>query len=169
MTFKAKIMDEAQMRRAVIRMSHDIIEQNRDVENLVLMGVQARGMALAKQIAKIMAAVEEKEFPVFFLDITGNIPINPGVNLAFKDANVILVDDVLHTGRSVRAALDVLAKAGGPKTVRLAALIDRGVRNVAMEPQFTGKALSPEKDELVSVSVLEVDGRDGVEIYSMND
>jgi pyrimidine operon attenuation protein/uracil phosphoribosyltransferase len=169
MTFKAKIMDDAQMRRAIIRMSNGVIEAGRSAENVILMGVQARGMALAKEIAKIIEAVEDKKVPVVFLDIKSSTPLNPGLTVNLKDSHIILVDDVLHLGRACRVALDILTKAGEPKTIQLAVLIDRGIRSVPLEPSYVGKTLPPEKDELVSVSVMEVDGRNGVETYSLND
>jgi len=180
MRFKAKIMDEAQVRRAIIRMSHEIIEHNRGVENVVLIGILTRGLPLANEIAKVIMTVEEKEIPVGSLDITlyrdDFSPIagapkckKPNLPFSVEGANIILVDDVLYTGRTVNAALDILTKTGTPKTVQLAVLVDRGNRSLPIGANYVGRVLPMSDDELVSVSVYESDGKTGVEIYSTSD
>lgn len=180
MRFKAAIMDEAQMRRALIRMSHEIIEKNRGVENVILVGIQRRGVPLAKQIADIIQKVEGREVPVGILDITlyrddlSLIAEHPQIKntdlpFAIAGANVILVDDVLYTGRTTRAAMEAMSEMGRPKTVQLAVLIDRGGRELPIGPDYVGKVLPCSRDELVSVNVAEIDNVNSVEIYSLND
>jgi len=178
MRFKAKVMDEQQIRRAVIRMSHEIIEHNRGVEKMLLVGIQRRGLPIARAIAKVIQTVEGNHIPVGSLDITlyrddlsliAELPQIKKTELPFSitDANIILVDDVLYTGRTIRAALEVLAECGRPKTVQLAVLIDRGNRELPICANYVGKNLPTSHDELVSVNVPEIDGCSGVEIYSM--
>ena len=180
MRFKTKVMDEMQMRRAIIRMSHEIIEHNRGAESLFLVGIQRRGLPLAREIAKVIFDVEGKEIPVGALDITlyrddlsliAELPQIKKTDLPFSitEADIILVDDVLYTGRTARAALEVLAESGRPKTIQLAVLIDRGNRELPIGANYVGKTLPTSHDELVSVNVTEIDGSSSVEIYSMND
>ncbi|MCL2798220.1 MAG: bifunctional pyr operon transcriptional regulator/uracil phosphoribosyltransferase PyrR, partial [Firmicutes bacterium] len=169
MRFKAKIMDEQQIRRAVIRMAHEIIERNRGAMQVYLVGIQRRGLPLAKEIAKVIRAVEGINIPVGSLDITlyrddlsmiAELPQIKKTDLPFSitDANIILVDDVLYTGRTIRAALEVLAECGRPRTVQLAVLIDRGNRELPIGGDYVGKVLPTSRDELVSVNVPEIDG-----------
>lgn len=179
MRFKENILDEANLRRTLIRMSHEIIERNRGLENLVLVGIQRRGLFLAREIAQIIKAVENKTIPVGALDITfyrddlsliSELPQTKGTDLPFAitDANIILVDDVLYTGRTVRAAMDALAEAGRPKTIRLAVLIDRGSRELPIGADFIGKTVTVSNDELVTVSVPGIDGASRVDIYTLD-
>ncbi|MCL2062487.1 MAG: bifunctional pyr operon transcriptional regulator/uracil phosphoribosyltransferase PyrR [Firmicutes bacterium] len=176
MKFKAQVMDEMQVRRAVIRMSHEIIEHNRGVENVLLIGIQRRGLPIAKEIASVIRAVEGKDIPVGAIDITlyrddfsqlTDLPQIKDTHLPFsiENANIILVDDVLYTGRTTRAALEVLTQAGRPKTVQLAVLVDRGYRELPIGANYVGKSVPSLRDELVSVSVPEIDGKSCVEIY----
>lgn len=180
MRFKAAILDEAQMRRALIRMSHEIIEKNRGIDNVVLIGIQRRGVPLAQQIAEIIKTVEGSTVPVGFLDITlyrddlsliSEHPQIKSTDLPFSitNANVILVDDVLYTGRTTRAAMEALSENGRPKTVQLAVLIDRGGRELPIGADYVGKVLPCSKDEIVSVNVAEIDKVNSVEIYCLND
>ena len=180
MKFKAAIWDEAQMRRALIRMAHEIIERNRGVETVALVGIQRRGVVLARQLADIIRTVEGIEVPVGVLDITlyrddlSTIAEHPqikGTDLPFTvtNAHLILVDDVLYTGRTVRAALEAMGEMGRPKSVQLAVLIDRGGRELPIGADYVGKALPCSHDELVSVNVAGIDKTVGVEIYSMKD
>ena len=180
MRFKAKVMDETQVRRAVIRMAHEIIEHNRGIEKMYLIGIQRRGLPLAMELARVIKAVEGIDIPVGSLDITlyrddlSTIAELPQINktdlpFSITDADIILVDDVLYTGRTIRAALEVLAECGRPKTVQLAVLVDRGNRELPIGANFVGKVVPSSHEELVSVNVPEIDGTSSVEIYSMKD
>lgn len=179
MRLKATIMDEAQMRRALIRMAHEIIECNHGAENVVLVGIQRRGVPLAKAIAEIIKAVDGVEVPVGILDITlyrDDLSLvaehpqikNTDIPFMLMGANVILVDDVLYTGRTIRAAMEAIADCGRAKTIQLAVLIDRGGRELPIGANYIGKVLPSSRDELVSVNVKEIDNSDSVEIYSLN-
>lgn len=179
MRLKNTIMDESQMRRALIRMAHEIIEFNRGIDNLVLIGIQRRGVPLAKQLAEIINAVEGEPVPVGILDITlyrddlsmvSEHPQIKNTDLPFNimGSNVVLVDDVLYTGRTVRAAMEALTELGRAKTVQLAVLIDRGCRELPIGANYVGKEVPTSKNELISVSVKDIDGIDSVEIYSMD-
>ncbi|WP_288054046.1 bifunctional pyr operon transcriptional regulator/uracil phosphoribosyltransferase PyrR [Caloranaerobacter azorensis] len=165
---KAVIMDEKAMIRATTRIAHEIIERNKGVEDLVLVGIKTRGIPFAKRLAKKIYEIEGKEVPVLTLDITlyrddlTEIDVNPVVGatefeIDITDKIVVLVDDVLYTGRTVRAALDALVDKGRPKKVQLAVLIDRGHRELPIRPDFVGKNVPTSKLEVVSVKFEEVD------------
>lgn len=162
-------MDEKAIIRATTRIAHEIIEKNKGVEDLVLVGVKTRGIPFAKRLAKKIFEIEGKEVPVLTLDITlyrddlTEIDTNPVVEdtkfeLDITGKIVVLVDDVLYTGRTVRAALDALVDKGRPKKVQLAVLIDRGHRELPIRPDFVGKNVPTSKLEVVSVKFEEVDG-----------
>ncbi len=179
MRFKAAIMNEEEMRRALIRIGHEMIERNRGVDNLVLVGIQRRGVPLAAALRKIIADVEGKEVPCGSLDITlyrddysliDDHPHIKGTDLPFSvtGANVVLVDDVLYTGRTMRAAMEAIGGMGRPKTIQLAVLIDRGGRELPIGANYVGKVLPTSRNELVSVNVKQTDGKDGVDIYSID-
>ncbi len=179
MRFKASIMSEDEMRRALIRMGHEIIERNRGVNNLVLVGIQRRGVPLAAEIKSIIADVEKAEVPTGSLDITlyrddlsliSEHPQIKGTDLPFSitGTNVVLVDDVLFTGRTIRAAMEALSEMGRPKTVQLAVLIDRGGRELPIGANYVGKVLPTSHSELVSVNVKDIDGKNCVDIYSLD-
>ncbi|QIB28126.1 bifunctional pyr operon transcriptional regulator/uracil phosphoribosyltransferase PyrR [Caloranaerobacter azorensis] len=168
MKTKAVIMDEKAMIRATTRIAHEIIERNKGVEDLVLVGIKTRGIPFAKRLAKKIYEIEGKEVPVLTLDITlyrddlTEIDVNPVVGatefeIDITDKIVVLVDDVLYTGRTVRAALDALVDKGRPKKVQLAVLIDRGHRELPIRPDFVGKNVPTSKLEVVSVKFKEVD------------
>ncbi|KGG81102.1 bifunctional pyrimidine regulatory protein PyrR uracil phosphoribosyltransferase [Caloranaerobacter azorensis H53214] len=168
MKTKAVIMDEKAMIRATTRIAHEIIERNKGVEDLVLVGIKTRGIPFAKRLAKKIYEIEGKEVPVLTLDITlyrddlTEIDVNPVVGatefeIDITDKIVVLVDDVLYTGRTVRAALDALVDKGRPKKVQLAVLIDRGHRELPIRPDFVGKNVPTSKLEVVSVKFEEVD------------
>ena len=180
MRFKNNIMDAQQIRRTLIRMSHEIIEKNRGVDRIIFVGIQRRGVAIAQDLAQIIKAVENEDIPVGAIDITlyrddltleTEIPQVNETDLPFPitDSNVIIVDDVLYTGRTVRAAMEAVAATGRPKTIQLAVLIDRGNRELPIGANYVGKTLSTTRDELVSVSVKSIDGVSSVDVYSLND
>ena len=178
MRFKATIMDAEQMRRAVIRMGHEIIEHNRGASNLALVGIESRGVPLAKELAEIIKAVEGREVPCGSLRISYHDIVAPRTKLpkvqhaelpfSIDGACVVLVDDVLHTGRTVREALEVLTHAGHPKAIRLAVLVDRGGRELPIGADYVGKTVPTARHELISVSVKEIDGKNGVDILSID-
>jgi pyrimidine operon attenuation protein/uracil phosphoribosyltransferase len=165
---KAEIMDESAMMRATTRIAHEIIERNKGVDDVVLIGIQRRGVPLAKMISRKILEVEKKEVPVGILDITlyrddlsmlDEHPIIKGTEINFPVTNkkVVLVDDVIYTGRTVRAAIDAIMDIGRPKMIQLAVLIDRGHRELPIRPDFVGKNVPTSKSEMVNVKVYDID------------
>ena len=176
MKFKAKIMDEKAINRSITRLSHEIIEKNKGIEDVVLIGIHTRGVPLAKRLASKIKQIENAEVSVSSLDITlyrddlSKIDDNPIVNksqisIDINDKNVVLVDDVIFTGRTVRAAMDALIDMGRPKTIQLAVLVDRGHRELPIRPDYIGKNVPTSKKEVISVHLDEVDKDNEVEIY----
>jgi len=167
---KAVIMDEKAMSRAINRISYEIIERNKGAEELCIIGIISRGVELAHRIADKINAVEQREIPVGYLDISPfrddakKIDGKGATDIPFDLAGkrVVLVDDVICTGRSVRAALDGLLSMGRPRSVQLAVLIDRGHRELPLRADFIGKNLPTSHEEEVCVYVRERDGIDGV-------
>ncbi len=171
--FKARIMDHEQLRRALTRIAHEIIEKNQDIRNLTLVGIKTRGVPLAHRIAERIRLNEGIEIPVGFLDITmyrddiSEINPDPTVNAAgigfqVTGKNIVLVDDVLYTGRTIRAAMDALIKMGRPAAIRLAVLIDRGHRELPIRADHVGKNVPTSKKEIIKVKLLEADEIDEV-------
>lgn len=176
MKFKAKIMDEKAINRSITRLSHEIIEKNKGIEDVVLIGIHTRGVPLAKRLSSKIKEIENAEVLVASLDITlyrddlSKIDDNPVVNKSqiavdINDKNVVLVDDVIFTGRTVRAAMDALIDIGRPKTIQLAVLVDRGHRELPIRPDFIGKNVPTSKKEVISVHLDEVDKENEVVIY----
>ncbi len=170
---KALIMDENAISRALTRIAHEILERNRGVENICLVGVRRRGLPLACRIAERIAAIEGKKPPVGEIDITfyrdDRAESAPTLNAAAVDfdvtaRDVVLVDDVIFTGRTVRAALEALFDLGRPQTVQLAVLVDRGLRELPFRPDFVGKNVPTRHSERVTVHLTETDGEDVVRI-----
>jgi pyrimidine operon attenuation protein / uracil phosphoribosyltransferase len=171
------IMSAEDVRRALTRIAHEIIEHNRGVRNLVLVGMRTRGIPLARRLAERLDDFEGVQVPVGELDITlyrddiGMRAIQPLVGSTAIPVDVsgkviILVDDVLFTGRSVRAALDALIDYGRPKAIQLVVLVDRGHRELPIRPDYVGKNVPTSIDEDVAVRLRESDGRDSVEIVA---
>jgi pyrimidine operon attenuation protein/uracil phosphoribosyltransferase len=165
---KAAIMNTDEMNRALRRMAHEIIEANKGTENLVLLGIQRRGVTLARKIAENIAQVEGTDVPQGALDITfyrddlstlGPTPRVTPTEVPFDVTGriVILVDDVLYTGRTVRAALDEIMDWGRPQAIRLAVLIDRGHRELPIRPDFVGKNVPTSQKEIIKVKVEDFD------------
>ncbi|TYQ13300.1 UNVERIFIED_CONTAM: pyrimidine operon attenuation protein/uracil phosphoribosyltransferase [Acetivibrio alkalicellulosi] len=178
MAEKALIMDESGIIRAVTRISHEIIEKNKGVEDLVLIGIQRRGVPLAKMIAEKIKGVEGKEVPTGILDITlyrddlsllAEHPIINGteINFQINGKKIVLIDDVIYTGRTVRAAIDALIDIGRPKMIQLAVLIDRGHRELPIRADYVGKNVPTSKFEVVNVKLYEVDRVNSVTISDM--
>lgn len=172
---KAEIMDEHGILRAVTRIAHEIIEKNKGIENLVLIGIQRRGVPLAKMIASKIKEVEGTEVPVGVLDITfyrddlsmlSEHPVINGtsIDLSINDKVIVLVDDVLYTGRTSRAAIDAVMDIGRPKMIQLAILIDRGHRELPIRADYVGKNVPTSKNEVVHVKLLGVDQINAVTI-----
>ena len=170
---KTLIMDDKQMSRSVTRMAHEIIERNKGVENVVLVGIRRRGEPLAKMIAEAIERVEGAKVPVGILDITfyrddlTHLSVDPTLNhteIAFpiEGSIVVLVDDVLYTGRTVRAAMDALMDVGRAKCIQLAVLIDRGHRELPIRADFVGKNIPTASSEFIRVAIQGVDDETNV-------
>ena len=175
---KNVIMDGEAMRRAIVRIAHEIIEKNKGVENVILVGIRTRGVPLAQRIAKEIENIENVTVPVGFLDITlyrddlSTLAYNPIVHGTELDFNIsgkviILVDDVLYTGRTIRAALDALIDMGRPKAIELAVLIDRGHKELPIRADFVGKNVA--QKEIIDVTLKESDEADEVIISEITE
>jgi pyrimidine operon attenuation protein / uracil phosphoribosyltransferase len=170
-----QIMTADEIRRATIRISHEIVEKQAGTAGLALVGIQRRGVPLAHRIAEAIAEHEDVRLPVGALDITfyrddlsliAQQPLVKGTDLPFdlNGATVVLVDDVLYTGRTIRAAMDALVDFGRPQAIRLAVLIDRGHRELPIRADHVGKNVPTSREESVRVHLAEIDGEDGVDI-----
>jgi pyrimidine operon attenuation protein/uracil phosphoribosyltransferase len=171
---KAQVLDEAALDRALTRIAHEILERNGGAKDLAFVGLRTRGVTLAQRLAVKLAAIDGTTVPVGTLDITlyrddldmRGAPVVRGTDIPFsiKNKTVVLVDDVLYTGRTVRAALDALIDLGRPRMIQLAILIDRGHRELPIRPDFIGKNLPTSHRESVAVRMREHDGEDRVVI-----
>ena len=176
LVFKSNLMDDKAISRALKRISHEIIEKNKGVSDIVLVGIKTRGKPLSKRIHANILKFEGVSVPLESIDITlyrddleedyeyPNISSRK-IKTNIKDKNVILIDDVIYTGRTARAALDAVTSNGRPKTIQLATLIDRGHRELPIRPDFVGKNIPTSKKEIVKVSLYETDEKDSVDIY----
>lgn len=174
---KAQIMDASAMRRAIARISFEIIERNHGAENLCIIGIMSRGAQLADRIAAKIEEVEGQSIPVGYVDITrfrddretraeGD---NTSILFPLTGKKLVLVDDVIYTGRSVRAAIDAIMERGRPDSIQLATLVDRGHRELPIRADYIGKNLPTSKGETVRVLVSEKDGEDKVIILEKAD
>ena len=172
---KAQLMDEKAIGRAITRISHEIIERNKGIEDVVLVGIKTRGVPIADRIGKKIEQFEGTIVHTGEIDITlyrddlNKIDMDPvvkGSNIEFSidDKIVILVDDVLYTGRTVRSALDAIIDIGRPKAIQLAVLVDRGHRELPIRADYVGKNVPTSKDEIISVKLSEIDEEDSVTI-----
>ena len=175
-----RIMTADEIRRATIRLSHEIVEKQAGTDRLLLIGIQRRGVPLARRIAAAILENEGVEVPVGALDITfyrddlslvAQQPVVKGTELpsGIDGRTVVLVDDVLYTGRTIRAAMDALVDFGRPQAIRLAVLVDRGHRELPIRADHVGKNVPTSREELVRVHLEETDGEDGVEIERIVD
>ena len=173
MLIKAILMDETAISRAIRRISHEIIEKNDGLDNVCLIGIQRRGVPMAKQIRENLKTIEGVDVPMGILDITfyrddlsklNAHPVVNGTAIPFDvtDKRIILVDDVLYTGRTVRSAIDAVFDMGRPASIELAILIDRGHRQLPIRADFVGKNVPTSKQESISVEFCEVDGANQV-------
>lgn len=172
---KAQLMDDKAITRAITRISHEIIEKNKGIENVVLVGIKTRGVPIANRISKKIESIEGELVNTGEVDITlyrddlKEIDVDPvinGSNIDFdiNDKVVILVDDVLYTGRTVRAALDAIMDIGRPKSIQLAVLVDRGHRELPVRADYVGKNVPTSRHEIISVMLNEIDEQDSVTI-----
>jgi len=178
MKFKATLMEGDALSRVLVRMSHQIIEKNKSVDGLCLIGIKTRGVPLAERIAKNIFAIENKSVEMGALDITlyrddlTDIAEDPVINstdigVDVTGKNVVLVDDVLFTGRTVRAAMDAIMSLGRPATIQLAVVVDRGHRELPIRADYVGKNVPTSRNEIISVNLSEIDGTDSVELFEM--
>ncbi len=172
---KARIMDAEGIRRAVVRIAHEILERNKGTQNLVLVGIRRRGVPLACRLARTIEEIEGARLPTGVLDITLyrddlstrlDQPVVHRTEVPFdvSGKRVVLVDDVLYTGRTVRAAMDAIMDLGRPQVIQLAVLVDRGHRELPIRADYVGKNLPTSRREVVAVRLQETDGRDEVVI-----
>jgi pyrimidine operon attenuation protein/uracil phosphoribosyltransferase len=168
---RKRVMDADAVRRAVTRIAHEIIERNAGLDDVVLVGLQTGGVPLSRALAEALASIDQVDVPVGTLDVAfyrDDIGLRPVMPEAVTDipadltgTNVVLVDDVLFTGRTIRAALDALTDFGRPRTVQLAVMVDRGHRELPIRPDYVGKNLPTRRDEAVDVH------EDGVDLGDM--
>ena len=172
---RSRLLDEGEIRRAVTRIAHEILERNKGPADIVLVGIAARGDDLARRLAEEIRRIEDAEIPVGVLDITfyrddiglrGEAPEVHETRIPFdiRGKTVVLVDDVLYTGRTIRAALDALVDFGRPRAVQLAVLVDRGHRELPIRADYVGKNVPTRADDLIRVLTTETDGSDAVEL-----
>jgi pyrimidine operon attenuation protein/uracil phosphoribosyltransferase len=171
------VMDADRMARTLTRIAHEILERSRGLEELALVGIRTRGVPLAKRLARIIHEINRHEVPTGALDVTlyrddlmrhsvGAQPVIQSTEIAFSidDKRILLVDDVLYTGRTIRSALDALVEFGRPRSIQLVVLVDRGHRELPIKADYVGKNIPTSSSQSVQVRLVEIDGRDEVEI-----
>lgn len=177
---KDLLMSSSEIQRTLVRLAHEVVEKNNGVDGLALVGIRRRGVPLAQRIAKVINQIEHTQIPVGSLDITlyrddlstvGPKPLVQKSDLEFSVAgkNVILVDDVLYTGRTTRAALDALFDHGRPARVQLLVLIDRGHRELPIEAAFIGRKVQTTDTQIVEVKLKEVDNLEKVQLVDRSE
>ena len=176
---QAQIMDESAMRRALMRLSHEIVEKNRGAQNLVFVGILRRGKPIAEQVCENVRTIEGISVPCgsidikFYRDDLTRVSESPEIRQAslpfdVNGRDVVLFDDVLYTGRTARAAIEAVFSCGRPKTIQLAILVDRGHRELPIRADYVGKNLPTSHSELVEVRLPEYDGETGVFLMDLN-
>lgn len=178
MRLKASLYDENALGRAIVRIAHEIVENNRNIDNLCVVGIKTRGIPFAKRLSLAIEKIEGQKIPVATLDITmhrddieidSSLENKSDVSFDITGKDVVLADDVIYTGRSVRAAMDALMTYGRPAKIQLAVIVDRGHRELPIRPDYVGKNIPTSKHELVSVKLKEIDGLDSIELYEKNE
>jgi pyrimidine operon attenuation protein / uracil phosphoribosyltransferase len=170
---KAQLMSASEVERTLIRLAHEMLEKNNGIEDLALVGIRRRGVPLAERLAKIIQRIEKKPVLVGTLDITlyrddlSTVDSKPVVHkteleIPIEDKSVVLVDDVLYTGRTTRAAMDALFRVGRPKRLQLCVLIDRGHRELPIEAAFVGRKVQTTENQIIEVKLREVDDAEKV-------
>ncbi len=168
-----RVMDGDRIRRSIKRISHEILEKNKGTENLVLAGILRKGKPITERISKYISEIEGTEVPTVFIDVTpfrDDIPQKDKKppentiqsNTPIQNKKVVLIDDVIYTGRTARAAMEALIYAGRPSRIQLAVLVDRGHRELPIRADFVGKNLPTSRKEYVRVKLVEINGEDGV-------
>lgn len=176
MKLKSILLDENAIRRSLVRISHEIIEKNKGVEDIVLVGIKRRGYPLAERISEQIKKIEGIEVPVGKVDITlyrddldqtSEMPsvANNDIGIRIKGKTVVIVDDVLFTCRTARAAIDAIMDYERPSSLQLAVLIDRGHKELPIRADYVGKNIPTSKSEVIAVQITEIDGEDSVKIY----
>jgi pyrimidine operon attenuation protein/uracil phosphoribosyltransferase len=171
------VMDADRMSRTLTRIAHEILERNRKLEEIGLVGIRSRGVPLARRLARTIKDITQHEVPTGALDITlyrddlmrhraDDQPVVRSTDIPFSidDRRILLVDDVLYTGRTIRAALDALIEFGRPRAIQLVVLIDRGHRELPIKADYVGKNIPTSSSQSVQVRLSEIDGRDEVEV-----
>ena len=171
------VMDAERMARTLVRIAHEIVERNRGIDELALVGIRTRGVPIARRLARAIGEINGHDMPTGALDITlyrddlmrhavGPQPLVRRTEIPFSidDRRILLVDDVLYTGRTIRAALDALIDFGRPKAIQLVVLVDRGHRELPIKADYVGKNVPTSPSESVQVRLTDIDGRDEVEI-----
>jgi pyrimidine operon attenuation protein/uracil phosphoribosyltransferase len=170
---KAQIMTATEIERALIRLAHEIMERNVGTKNLALIGIRRRGVPLAERLSRSIRESEKLQVPVGYLDInlyrddlstvaTQPVIQSTEIHFPIHDKTIVLVDDVLYTGRTVRAAMEALLDYGRPKMIQLCVLIDRGHRELPIEADFVGKIVQTAEEEMIEVKLSEIDQKDTV-------
>lgn len=179
MAEKANILDESAINRALTRIAHEIIERNKGIDHCILVGIKTRGVFLANRLAEKIEQIEGKPIRIGELDISlyrddlglkyeNKEPLvkQVDINYSLADEKVVLIDDVLYTGRTVRAAMDAVMDLGRPSSIQLGVLVDRGHRELPIRPDFVGKNIPTSSEEKVVVNLVETDSEDSVTIHS---
>lgn len=177
MVAERTLLSPEDIRRALVRIAHEIIERNKGAKDIVLVGMQTRGVPLARRLSSIIQQIEGIPIPTGSLDISlyrddlSRRPLRPYVHptdipVDITDKNVVLVDDVFYTGRSIRAAMDAIMDLGRPQSIQLAVLVDRGHRELPIRADYVGKNIPTSRSEEIKVYVTEVDGEDKVTIVT---
>ncbi len=180
MKIKAQIIDEVGLNRTITRLAHEIVERNKGVDDLVLLGMRTRGEFLANRLQQKIKEIDGKEIPTGVLDVTlyrddfrtrikqPEVSVS-NITFDINDKNVVLVDDVLYTGRTARAALDAIMDYGRPKTIQFCVLVDRGHRELPIKADYVGKNIPTSINEEVKVKMKEIDETDGVFLIDSSD
>ncbi|MBO5059901.1 MAG: bifunctional pyr operon transcriptional regulator/uracil phosphoribosyltransferase PyrR [Clostridia bacterium] len=180
MRFKASLFDENAVNRAIVRIAHEIIEKNETVDDLCIVGIKTRGIHIAARLADAIYKIENKKVVVGTLDVSGfrdDLTIfddNSTLRTAEFDfpvtgKSIILTDDVIYTGRTVRAALDAILSKGRASKIQLAVLVDRGHRELPIRADYVGKNVPTSRSEIIKVKLMEIDGSDSVELFEKDD